>query len=341
MHDVANAAVEPLRLSIAMCTFNAGRYLEEQLATISVQTRLPDELVVCDDGSSDATMSQLYAFARVAPYPVRIIQNAQTLGYSRNFAQAIELCTGEAIILSDQDDRWHTTRLEKMKNIFLQDENAMGVFTNGDLMDEQSCPLPGTLWSSFGFGFEDQERMQNGEAVQVLVQRNVVTGMALAIRGSARKYLRSMPQHWPHDSWLALMLASKGQLRACPEELVTYRVHAKQQIGVPLTGREKLSFLQTHGLRAYLRSSRERNIREYTREAIQYEALLQAAESNDDLKHAWWFSMARAKTEHARRGVRHLQLSTIDRIRQVLKYRKEYRHYSPTGSAAFWRDLLL
>ena len=341
MHEVASAADRPLRLSVAMCTYNAGRYLKEQLATISEQTRLPDEMVVCDDGSSDGTVDHLYAFARAAPYPVRVIQNPETLGYSRNFAQAMDLCTGEVIILSDQDDRWHKTRLEKMEGIFLQDENAMGVFTNGDLMDEQSCPLPGTLWNSFGFSFRDQERMREGEAVQVLVQRNVVTGMALAIRRSAREYLRSMPQHWPHDSWLALMLASTGQLRAYPEELVTYRVHAQQQIGVPLTRQEKISFLRTRGLGAYRRLSRERNITEYTREAIQYDALLQAAEYDDDLKNMWWFALARKKAEHARRGAKHLQLSTTERVRHVLKYRKEYKQYSPTGSAAFWRDLLL
>jgi glycosyltransferase involved in cell wall biosynthesis len=36
------------RVSIAMCTYNGTRYIQEQLDSIAAQTRLPDELVVCD-----------------------------------------------------------------------------------------------------------------------------------------------------------------------------------------------------------------------------------------------------------------------------------------------------
>jgi GT2 family glycosyltransferase len=39
-------------LSIAMCTYNGALYLREQLESIAGQTRLPDELVVCDDRST-------------------------------------------------------------------------------------------------------------------------------------------------------------------------------------------------------------------------------------------------------------------------------------------------
>src|SRR5262249_46844155 len=40
-------------ISVAMCTYNGARYLGEQLQSIAAQTRLPDELVVCDDHSED------------------------------------------------------------------------------------------------------------------------------------------------------------------------------------------------------------------------------------------------------------------------------------------------
>jgi len=55
MHSSGNGAPD-LRISVAMCTFNGGRYLEEQLESIGAQTRPPCELVVCDDGSTDATI---------------------------------------------------------------------------------------------------------------------------------------------------------------------------------------------------------------------------------------------------------------------------------------------
>ncbi len=43
------------KLSVAMCTYNGARYLREQLESIAGQTRPPDELVICDDCSDDAT----------------------------------------------------------------------------------------------------------------------------------------------------------------------------------------------------------------------------------------------------------------------------------------------
>jgi glycosyltransferase involved in cell wall biosynthesis len=52
-----------------MSTYNAEFYLREQLDGIAVQTRLPDELVVSDDGSRDGTLAVVNDFA-AAPFPV-------------------------------------------------------------------------------------------------------------------------------------------------------------------------------------------------------------------------------------------------------------------------------
>ena len=50
------------RVSIALCTYNGARYLQEQLESIALQSRLPMELVVCDDQSTDNTISILKRF---------------------------------------------------------------------------------------------------------------------------------------------------------------------------------------------------------------------------------------------------------------------------------------
>ncbi len=89
----------------------APRCLEPQLASLLAQTRLPDELVACDDGSTDGTVSILEAFARRAPFPVRIERNDVRLRSTRNFEKAIGLCTGDLIATSDQDDVWLPEKL--------------------------------------------------------------------------------------------------------------------------------------------------------------------------------------------------------------------------------------
>ena len=79
-------------ISIAMCTYNGSKFLDEQLSSIREQTKLPHELVICDDASTDATPRIVHAFALDAPFPVRFFRNQATLGSTRNFEKAISLC---------------------------------------------------------------------------------------------------------------------------------------------------------------------------------------------------------------------------------------------------------
>ena len=73
------------RVSVALCTCNGGRFLAEQLQSIASQTRLPQELVICDDASTDDTVSMIQGFSRTAPFPVKLFQNAERLGPAKNF----------------------------------------------------------------------------------------------------------------------------------------------------------------------------------------------------------------------------------------------------------------
>src|SRR5580658_5936011 len=91
------------RISIAMCTYNGSPFLDEQLQSIVSQRRLPDEMVICDDGSSDKTISILRDFAGLATFPVQVFRNEKRLGPAKNFEKAISHCGGDIIILSDQD----------------------------------------------------------------------------------------------------------------------------------------------------------------------------------------------------------------------------------------------
>src|SRR5438128_2977881 len=99
------------KISIAMCTYNGEQFLRDQLASIAVQTRPPDELVVCDDHSADATCEIVARFAASSPFPVRLHVNEQNLGSTKNFEHAIRLCEGDIIALSAQYDDWLPEKL--------------------------------------------------------------------------------------------------------------------------------------------------------------------------------------------------------------------------------------
>src|SRR4051812_29809463 len=99
-------------VSVAMATYNGAEFIRDQLRSLALQKRLPDELVVSDDGSTDDTVDILEAFAETAPFPVRISVNRENLGFTRNFERAILGCGGDIIYICDQDDVWFPNKIQ-------------------------------------------------------------------------------------------------------------------------------------------------------------------------------------------------------------------------------------
>ena len=50
-------------ISVALCTYNGENYIKEQLESIANQTLPVDEIVVCDDCSTDNTIQVVQTFA--------------------------------------------------------------------------------------------------------------------------------------------------------------------------------------------------------------------------------------------------------------------------------------
>src|SRR5262249_13539560 len=100
-----------MSISIAMATYNGQRHIQRQLDSLAAQTHLPAELVVSDDMSSDETLKIVDAFAKTAPFQVRIYQSKTRLGYRANFMRAAGLCQSDLIAFCDQDDYWYPNKI--------------------------------------------------------------------------------------------------------------------------------------------------------------------------------------------------------------------------------------
>mgnify|MGYP001244301303 CR=1 FL=1 len=221
-------------ISVAMCTCNGAAYLREQLASIASQTRLPDEVVVSDDRSTDDTDEIVRRFAERARFPVHFCVNEERLGSTLNFGRAISVCSGDLIALSDQDDLWHPEKLQRVETAFDHDEIG-AVFSDGELIDASGHSLGATLWAYFGFTPRAQRRMAAGEGLGVLLQKQVVTGAALVFRKRFVPLIQPIPNLSAHDRWIACLIAAVAIVRPIPEPLIQYRRHSSQQIGVSLT----------------------------------------------------------------------------------------------------------
>jgi len=215
------AESNPVFSSVALCTFNGEEFLWEQLESFCQQTDLPDEVVVCDDCSSDQTFSILERWASNAPFSVRLFRNEKNLGFSQNFQQSIERCRGEVIFLADQDDVWLPRKLELMKQEFLQDSHLAALESNVCYADGELRP----------YTRQELHRMTATDvrSASAWALTPPFPGCCMAIRKSLAEKVLPVPPGWPHDMWLEMTLPFYGTVKYLDssEPLMIHRGHTQ------------------------------------------------------------------------------------------------------------------
>ena len=115
-----------MKISVVMATYNGEKYITEQFDTIRNQTRKIDELIICDDRSTDNTVSIVETYIKEHnledAWSIHI--NEKNLGYANNFHKATLMATGDLIFFSDQDDLWREDKIEIMSSIMKEKEDC-------------------------------------------------------------------------------------------------------------------------------------------------------------------------------------------------------------------------
>lgn len=172
-----------------MATYNGGKHLNEQLNSFLLQTRLPDELIVCDDGSTDNTLDILESFRTKATFRVLIFLNEKNIGFTKNFEQVLSKCSGDLILLSDQDDVWFENKIYDLEQVFLSDISKLLVISDGNLVDEN------LNW----FGVTALQQVQSGYGSSDAL----IVGALTAMRKEFLLCALPLPDGYiGHDVWL-------------------------------------------------------------------------------------------------------------------------------------------
>ena len=216
-------------ISVAICTCNGDRFLDDQLQSIVDNT--PSEIILCDDNSTDNTPNVINHFREQSTMPIIYHQNNFPLGINKNFEKAILGCSGDIIFLSDQDDVWHSQKIEKIITYFQAHPEIGAIFTNAKIVDENLNYLGYDLWETVRFNDAQQARWREGKAIDILLKDNVVTGATLAFRSQFKDLILPIPESAFHDAWIALIIAFTGQIAFIDEPLIQYRQHDRNQIG--------------------------------------------------------------------------------------------------------------
>lgn len=222
-------------MSVALCTCNGKAYLREQLDSIALQSRPIDELIVCDDASTDDTLDVVRAFqqSKNLPFEVQLVVNPARLGVTQNFAQAVGACTGEFIFLADQDDVWASQKVEKLLALLQADSACAAAFCDAEVCDGTLKPMGHGLFEAVWFTQAEQQMVQQGRAIEAFARHAIAAGTTLAFRRAFVDLLLPIPDlRNAHDIWISTMLACVAPVAFTNDRLVKYRVHGHNQVGM-------------------------------------------------------------------------------------------------------------
>lgn len=226
-----------MKISVAFIVYNGAQYMRTQLDSILAQTHKVDEIIVCDDASSDNTKEILEEYKNKHSNLFFIHYNNQNIGPTKNIEKAIQACTGELILLADQDDYWEEHKVETIIKWFEENPTMKGLFTNGAIMNSNGeLDNKYALWDIMSFPYKtvkSKTEFNSNLKLYINTVENAVTGATLAIRNNLAFLKQPFPviKHLVHDRWLAINLAETNSLGILEDKLIRYRIHSAQAIG--------------------------------------------------------------------------------------------------------------
>lgn len=220
-----------MRISIAMATFNGAKFLDKQLSSLVKQENLPDELIVCDDGSTDNTLEILHEFARRAPFPVSIHKNETNLGFSDNFMKAARLCSGDWVAFCDQDDIWLPHKISDAMAAIEKHPGVNLILQNSIICDEQLNHVGRIFPDMISEGLHPPQS-QFGFWVWLGFLQTFRRDLILNFWEGARPR-NYFPEHrfMSHDKWTCLIANAIGGIAVLPEPAALYRRHMNALTG--------------------------------------------------------------------------------------------------------------
>lgn len=219
--------------SIVMATYNGEKYLSEQLESFCKQSVLPDELVVSDDNSKDATKEIILNFAKTAPFKVLFVENNHNSGVVKNFENALKHANGDIIFFSDQDDYWLSNKIEKYMSVFEDNKEIAYIFSDLKVADENLNDLGKSLYSP-----KTAELAHNYEKTPLAAFKDIISvkvfvnGATSAFRREFLSLICPVPvTTMLHDGWTAALISAVAKVKFLSEKYSLYRQHRDNVIG--------------------------------------------------------------------------------------------------------------
>lgn len=202
-------------VAVIIPTYNRADLLPQAIDSLLVQTRVPDEIIVVDDGSTDDTASKLSAYRLPV---IGISQPNQGRSKARN--TGLQRTTADLIAFLDSDDTLLPESVEKRVHVLETQEGFDVVYSDVNMIDMQGNVLA-------RFSQAHRVKRPSGKVFAQLGCNNLMPIHAFMFRRRCLQttglFDSSIEPLEDYDFWLRM--AAKHQFIYLDEPLANYRVH--------------------------------------------------------------------------------------------------------------------
>lgn len=210
-------------VSVVLAAYNGSKYIVDQLESIRLQNKVPDEVIILDDCSTDSTAERCERY--ISGHDVkgwRVVRNKTNVGYVSNFLSGIGLAKGDYIFFSDQDDIWLPEKIARMVRVFEDHEDALVVACDVDIIDSEGSvkrtlqtDLRKTRMPVKKIAFDEQVSSLLSSGLTLGVEANFAREMAPLIEENGLSF----------DSPFGLFASARSGFYRVGCSLVLHRVH--------------------------------------------------------------------------------------------------------------------
>jgi glycosyltransferase involved in cell wall biosynthesis len=214
----------PVTTSVLLNTFNHGPFIEECIESLLVQTVLPNEIIVYDDGSDDDTVVRLRQYSsRITLIQGKALPLPSHLRQANAVHSAFARSSGKLVFLLDGDDRFKREKIEQYVAAYAENRDASLIQAPMDKIDAHGRIL--------GSNVEPRKHVVE-HLSEIYRQQDVDFYYPTSALAFSRTYLESvLPLDFSDgcplwiDTRLSIIAPYYGRVLTLPQTLTEWRRH--------------------------------------------------------------------------------------------------------------------
>lgn len=214
-------------IAILLSTFNGELYLSQQMDSLIQQTYQDFTIWVRDDGSTDSTKEIIEKYKTQHPGKFNLIEweSYQNIGFAASFIRLLEVAEGELYFFCDQDDVWHSTKLENYYEYYQSYKNKnKPILILSDINIISKKAIISNFYKSLGINSSNEISNQFSF---------LMSGCIYCLNGSLKTRVinSEIVYKYGHDVKTFFIALLDGEIGFIQKSTLNYRIHDNNACG--------------------------------------------------------------------------------------------------------------